>query len=76
MSLTVMQKYEMMKHNKYITVAFTQIVNDIKQIRGMGRNVSRAAVGTTVLATDCNISRHIVEGQYERESVNHISLFL
>lgn len=73
MSLTVMQKYEMMEHNEYITVAFTQIVNDVTQISGMGRNVSRAAVGTTVLTTDCNISRHVVKEQYERESIqSHI----
>lgn len=72
MSLTVMQKYEMMEHNKYITMTFKQIVNDVKQISGVGRNVSRASVGTSVLVSDCNISRYIVEGQYERESESYI----
>lgn len=67
--LTVMQKYEMMEHNEYITMAFTQIGNYIKQISDIGRNVLCAAVGTTVLTTDCNISRHIVKEQYGWESV-------
>lgn len=73
MSLIVMQKYEMIEYNEYITEAFTQIVNDVKQISGMGRNVSRTVVGTIILATDCNISRHVVKEQYERESIqSHI----
>ena len=71
--LTVMQQYEMIEHNEYITMAFTQIGNDIKQISGIGRNVLRAAVGTPVFTTDCNINRHIVKEQYGWESVqSHI----
>ena len=38
MSLTVMQKYEMMEHNEYITMTFTQIVNDVKLI-GMSDSI-------------------------------------
>ena len=38
MSLIVMQKYEMMENNEYITMTFTQIVNDVKLI-GMSDSI-------------------------------------
>ena len=50
-----------MRYNDSITVNFSQVINDIKQIIDTGRNAAYAAVDTTMIATYWNIGRRIVE---------------
>ena len=50
-----------MEYNKTIATAFSQVVNDIKQIIDKGRNAAYAAVDATMIATYWNIGRRIVE---------------
>ncbi|WP_346342348.1 hypothetical protein [Bacteroides gallinaceum] len=40
-----------MEYNKTIATAFSQVVNDIKQIIDTGRNAAYVAVDTTMIAT-------------------------
>ena len=47
--------------DKTITTAFSQVVDDIKQIIDTGRNAAYAAVDATMIATYWNIGRRIVE---------------
>lgn len=50
-----------MEYNKTIATAFSQVVDDIKQIIDTGRNTAYAAVDATMIATYWNIGRRIVE---------------
>ena len=62
-----------MEHNKtIITTAFSQVVDDIKQIIDTGRNAAYAAVDATMIATYWNIGRRIVEEEQHGQERAHI----
>lgn len=50
-----------------ITIDFTRIVNDIKQIINTGRAAAYSAVDSTMIATYWNIGRRIVEEEQHGE---------